>query len=211
MQLHLLPNNKHKVVVKIANNRHDLVLKALNSSSNSVLSFGSNFDLSANYHLTCLQNDDQYLTQIFSKNGDVNDFNLNNLESNNEYISEIIGVSYIVFSGALKSEAGLNAKNSIVEDGILVQVLPASLEKLKNALKQKTDFTLNCGQDETVSIVWTEDDLQFNLGVKSQIDNKSLQGVQSIRIYNNNGGCSSERYLIRWTEVFFLQYDLRRS
>ena len=166
-----MPNNKRKIIVKIANNRHDLVLKALNSSSNSVLSFGSNFDSNANYHLTCLHNDEQYLTQIFSKDGTVKDFNLNNLESNNEYISEVIGASYIVFSGALKNESGLNAKNGIVEDGVLVQLLPEKLEKLKNSLKQKTDFTLNCGQinskneqDETVSIEWTEDDLQFNIG-----------------------------------------------
>lgn len=176
VQLHLTPNNKRKIVVKIANNRHDLVLKALNTSSNSVLSFGSNLDLKANYHLTCLQNDDQYLTQILSRDGRTADFNFNNLEDNNEYISEIIGASYIVFSGALKTEAGLNGKFSVVEDGILVQLLPNSLDNLKNALKQKMNFTLNCGssgsqsngkndqQDESVSIEFTEDDLQFNLG-----------------------------------------------
>lgn len=122
-----------------------------------------------------MQLDDQYQTQILSKDGRTNDFCLNNLENNNEYISEIIGCSYVVFSGALKTESGLSklqAKFSIVEDGILVQLFPASLEKLKNALKQKQDFSLNClgnncqtnEMDESVSIIWSEDDLNFNVG-----------------------------------------------
>lgn len=233
--------------MKIAKNRHDLVLKALNSSNDYVLAFGSNLELNANYHLTCGQNDDQYLTQILSKDGRVSDFSLNNLEKSTEYISELIGASYIVFSGALKSEPGLNCKFSIVEDGVLVQLLPNLLEKLKNSLKQKTDFNLNCIQNSTsevdeVQVVWTDDDLNFNLGlvftlamlfakesldtqvvdwcvanchsfhsrVTSQIDGRSLEGVQSIRIYNGSD-CIGERYLIRWTELFFLQYDQRKS
>lgn len=156
--------------MKIAKNRHDLVLKALNSSNDYVLAFGSNLELNANYHLTCGQNDDQYLTQILSKDGRVSDFSLNNLEKSTEYISELIGASYIVFSGALKSEPGLNCKFSIVEDGVLVQLLPNLLEKLKNSLKQKTDFNLNCIQNSTsevdeVQVVWTDDDLNFNLGL----------------------------------------------
>lgn len=160
-------------MVKIAKNRHDLVLKALNSCSSYVLAFGSNLEPNANYHLTCGQNDDQYLTQILSrKDGRVEDFSLNNLETNStEYVSELIGASYIVFSGALKSEPGLNCscKFSVVEDGILVQLLPNLLEKLKNSLKQKTDFNLNCnqsssGEADEVQVVWTDDDLNFNLG-----------------------------------------------
>ena len=216
------------------------MLKALNSSNDYVLAFGSNLELNANYHLTCNQNDDQYLTQILSKDGLVNDFNLNNLENNNEYISEIIGASYIVFSGALKSETNLNAKFSIVEDGILVQLLPTLLEKLKNCLKQKIDFNLNCGQNNSdeISILWTDDDLNFNLGldnfifnkhtdlfncklkfyflfiqisVVSQIDNRSLEGVQSIRIYNGRDCVLyGEKHLLRWTETFYLQYDQRK-
>lgn len=171
-------NNRRKIVIKIAGNRHDLVLKALNSSNDYVLGLGGNLDLKANYHLTTQQADDQYLTQILSKDGRVNDFSLNNLEENNEYISEIIGCSYVVFSGALKTESSqskLQAKFSIVEDGILVQLFPSSLEKLKNALKQKTDFVLNCFSsssstsnnneiDDSICIVWSEDDNNFNIG-----------------------------------------------
>lgn len=83
-----------------------------------------------------------------------------------------------------------------------------------------------------MQVVWTDDDLNFNLGlvffglqlfffdlnrnaycllrVVSQIDGRSLEGVQSIRIYNGSD-CIGERYLIRWTELFFLQYDQRKS
>lgn len=34
----------------------------------------------------------------------------------------VTGASFIVFNGALKSNAGLKAKSSIVEDGLMVQV-----------------------------------------------------------------------------------------
>ena len=123
LNVNLIPTDKkRKIVMKIAKNRHDLVLKALNSSNDYVLAFGSNLEMNANYHLTCCQNDDQYLTQILCrKDGRINDFSLSNLEKNStEYVSELIGASYIVFSGALKSEPGLNCKFSLVEDGILV-------------------------------------------------------------------------------------------
>ena len=32
------------------------------------------------------------------------------------------GASFVVFNGALKSNSGLTAKSSIVEDGLMVQV-----------------------------------------------------------------------------------------
>ena len=48
----------------------------------------------------------------------------------------VTGASFVVFNGALKSSSGLRAKSSIVEDGLMVQILPDSMAALKNALHQ---------------------------------------------------------------------------
>ena len=37
-------------------------------------------------------------------------------------IHTVTGASFIVFNGALKTNSGLTAKSSIVEDGLMVQV-----------------------------------------------------------------------------------------
>ena len=48
---------------------------------------------------------------------------------------KITGASFVVFNGALKSNSGLKAKSSIVEDGLMVQVPPELLAQLKQNLK----------------------------------------------------------------------------
>lgn len=64
---------------------------------------------------------------------------------------------------------GLSAKSSIVEDGLMVQIMPEKMEALKAALKNMQDFTIGCGRqgaeepDEIVIIKWVENDTQFNL------------------------------------------------
>ena len=82
----------------------------------------------------------------------------------------VTGASFIVINGALKSSMGLSAKSSIVEDGLMVQIMPEKMEALKAALKNMQDFTIGCGRqgapepDEVVSIKWVENDVLFNLG-----------------------------------------------
>ena len=80
------------------------------------------------------------------------------------------GASFVVFNGALKSSSGLKAKSSIVEDGLMVQITPESMVALKQALKDMTGYTVECGSltaanpDEVVSIVWGDDDKNVNIG-----------------------------------------------
>lgn len=65
---------------------------------------------------------------------------------------------------------GLSAKSSIVEDGLMVQIMPEKMEALKNALKNMQDFKIECGvhgafePNETVNIKWVENDVYFNVG-----------------------------------------------
>lgn len=132
-------------------------MKILSNKNNEhVLALGGNLDMTADAHYACIQNEEgQYKAQIWSKDEDK--------EPN------YIGASFIVFSGSLKSNQGINAKASLVEDGILVQVLQITLDQLRNNLKEMKDFTIDCGKiglepTETVQVTWIPDDLHFNVG-----------------------------------------------
>lgn len=83
----------------------------------------------------------------------------------------VTGASFIVFNGALKKTSGLTGKCSIVEDGLMVQILPAKMQAVRNSLKNMKDIEIICGpndvdesQSEIVSIKWTANDTEFNLG-----------------------------------------------
>ncbi|XP_074593974.1 smad anchor for receptor activation [Brevipalpus obovatus] len=186
-----------QTTVNFPRNRYDKVMKAISTSNEHVLSFGGNFDMEADSHLTCIQNDDgQYHTQTITITPDTP--------------PSITGASFIVFIGSLKPSTGLKAKVSVVEDGLLVHMPANSLLDLKNKLKEMDELHIECGKidaekpDEIVHLVWEKEDKQFNIGVRSCIDCMSLEGVRSLRIFNGTD-YEGERYLMRWTELFLIQ------
>jgi MAD (mothers against decapentaplegic) interacting protein len=83
----------------------------------------------------------------------------------------VTGASFIVLNGALKSTSGLSGKCSIVEDGLMVQILPKKMAAIQQALKTMKNVDIVCGpidadisQTEVVSIQWVENDTEFNVG-----------------------------------------------
>ncbi|XP_054161437.1 zinc finger FYVE domain-containing protein 9-like [Oppia nitens] len=187
-----------KITIHLPRNRYEKVQRLVTSSNEHVLSFGANFSLKADSHLVCMQNDvdGQYQTQSI------------NIEGASRRIT---GASFIVFSGALKSSTGLTAKMSIVEDGLLVQIPPNTMIEMRNYLKDMKDYDINCGKidsqpEEVIHMLWTDEDMSVNLGVRSPIDATNLEGIQSIRIYNGTD-YTNNKLIIRWTEVFFLQLN----
>lgn len=81
------------------------------------------------------------------------------------------GASFLVLNGALKTTAGLSGKCSIVEDGLMVQILPKKMAAIQQSLKTMKDIDIICGpvdaeepQTEIVSIQWVENDTEFNIG-----------------------------------------------
>lgn len=83
----------------------------------------------------------------------------------------VTGASFLVLNGALKTTSGLSGKCSIVEDGLMVQILPKKMAAIRNALKNMKDVDIVCGpvdadekQAEIVSILWVENDTEFNIG-----------------------------------------------
>ncbi|KAF5284252.1 hypothetical protein FQR65_LT00252 [Abscondita terminalis] len=187
--------------VTIPLNRYDQVLKTLNNSSDHILAFGGNFSTKADSHLVCIQdtqgnNENTYTTHAI---------NINNRPR------KVTGASFIVFNGALKSSSGLTAKSSIVEDGLMIQIPPEHMIQIRESLRNMKDHTIQCGcvnaaSDETINIVWGDNDSNFNTGVQSAIDNQAMCGIPSIRVHNGKDFvCNSGSKLIRWTEVFIMQ------
>lgn len=188
--------------IHIPSNRYDQVMKAINDSSDHILAFAGNFSPTADCHLVCIQD-----TQSTSGGYTTHAININNKPR------RVCGASFVVFNGSLKTNSGLTAKSSIVEDGLMIHILPERMTQLRDDLRNMKDHTIECGcvdsaSDETVSIVWKEADTNFNTGVLSPIDNCSLSGKPSIRVHNGKDYvCNSGNRLIRWTEVFIIQSE----
>ncbi|XP_013774250.1 zinc finger FYVE domain-containing protein 16-like isoform X2 [Limulus polyphemus] len=187
-----------KSCIYIPRNRYDQMIKLLNSNNENVLAMATNFSKEADSHLVCVQNSEGvYQTQAI---------NIQNVSHTRT------GVSFVVFTGALKASSRLTGKSTIVEDGLLIQIPSETLLALRTALREMRDFTITCGPiaasepDEVVTLEWTKDDKDCNIGVKSPIDGKDLDGVQSLRIQSGTD-YAGERYLIRWTDVFLIKID----
>lgn len=83
----------------------------------------------------------------------------------------VTGASFLVLNGALKSVSGLSGKCSIVEDGLMVQILPSKMVAVQKAFREMKDFEILCGpvdgdttQTEVVSVKWVDNDTDFNNG-----------------------------------------------
>lgn len=187
-----------KTSIKIPSNRYNELMKAMNKSNEHVLAMGACFNDRADSHLVCVQNDDgNYQTQAISIH---------------HQPRKVTGACFFVFSGALKASSGFLAKTSIVEDGVMIQITAETMDSLRQALRDMKDFTITCGKadqeenQELVLIQWTEDDHNFNKGVISPIDGKSMESIPSVKIFHGSEFKANGK-VIRWTEVFFLQSE----
>uniref|UniRef100_A0A8C4ZKS1 Zinc finger, FYVE domain containing 9a n=1 Tax=Gadus morhua TaxID=8049 RepID=A0A8C4ZKS1_GADMO len=187
-----------KTCIKIPSNRYNELMKAMNKSNEHVLAMAACFNDRADSHLVCVQNDDgNYQTQAISIH---------------HQPRKVTGACFFVFSGALKASSGYLAKTSIVEDGVMVQITAETMDSLRQALRDMKDYTVACGKagqeesQEHVHIQWTEDDHNFNKGVISPIDGRSMESITSVKVFHGSEVKSNGK-VIRWTEVFFLRSE----
>uniref|UniRef100_A0A8C2HUB0 Zinc finger, FYVE domain containing 16 n=1 Tax=Cyprinus carpio TaxID=7962 RepID=A0A8C2HUB0_CYPCA len=192
LRVHMEMGNSY---IDIPKSRFNEMLKVVNSSNEHVISFGACFSSEADSHLVCLQNEDgSYQTQANSIPGKTR---------------RVTGASFVVFNGALKASSGFIAKSSIVEDGLMVQIPPETMEGLRQALRDQTDFQIPCGKAdseetrENVNVRWVDWTTPVNTGVTSPVDGKSLEGVCSVKIQQDSEFEMDGR-TIRCTEVFYV-------
>ncbi|XP_013870552.1 zinc finger FYVE domain-containing protein 16 [Austrofundulus limnaeus] len=171
------------------------VQKVVNSSNEHVISIGASFSLQADSHLVCLQNEEgNYQTQANSMPGKTR---------------TVTGASFVVFNGALKASSGFIAKSSIVEDGLMVQIPPETMESLRSALREQTDFHIPCGRNdggevrENVTIRWVDWTSPVNSSKTSGVDGRPLDGVCSVKV-QQDVDFESDGRTIRCTEVLYL-------
>uniref|UniRef100_A0A4W5K8U3 FYVE-type domain-containing protein n=1 Tax=Hucho hucho TaxID=62062 RepID=A0A4W5K8U3_9TELE len=134
------------------------MLKVVNASNEHVISVGAGFSSEADSHLVCFQNDEgTYQTQANSQPGKTR---------------TVTGASFVVFNGALKASSGFIAKSSIVEDGLMVQIPPETMEALRAALRGQTDFHIPCGKAnggelrDNVTVRWIDWSSPVNAGLE---------------------------------------------
>ncbi|XP_036972413.1 zinc finger FYVE domain-containing protein 16 isoform X1 [Acanthopagrus latus] len=168
--------------------------KVVNASNEHVISIGARFSSEADSHLVCFQNEDgNYQTQANSMLGKTR---------------TVTGASFVVFNGALKASSGFIAKSSIVEDGLMVQIPPETMESLRTALREQTDFNIPCGRNdgaevrENVTVRWVDWSSPVNTGKTSGVDGRPLDGVHSVRV-QQDAEFESDGRSIRCTEVFY--------
>ncbi|TMW39663.1 hypothetical protein DOY81_015257, partial [Sarcophaga bullata] len=75
------------------------------------------------------------------------------------------------------------------------------------------DVTIICGpvdaddqHTEIVCLKWVDNDKEFNIGVKSPIDEQLMDGVSSMRVHASFN-YSSSNYAIRLTDIYVIKYD----
>ncbi|KAM6984895.1 zinc finger FYVE domain-containing protein 16 [Aplochiton taeniatus] len=170
------------------------MLKVVNSSNEHVISVGASLSAEADSHLVCFQNEEgNYQTQASSMA---------------DKTRTVTGASFVVFNGALKASSGFIAKSSIVEDGLMVQIPPDTMELLRTALREQTDFHIPCGKADgaelrdNVTVRWVDWTALVNTGVTSGVDGRPLDGVYSVRVQQDTEFESDGR-TIRCTEVFY--------
>ncbi|XP_023148901.2 zinc finger FYVE domain-containing protein 16 [Amphiprion ocellaris] len=168
--------------------------KVVNASNEHVISIGASFSIEADSHLVCFQNEEgNYQTQASSMPGKTR---------------TVTGASFVVFNGALKASSGFIAKSSIVEDGLMVQIPPETMESLRSALREQTDFHIPCGRNdggelrENVTVRWVDWTSPVNTGKTSGVDGRPLDGVHSVRM-QQDAEFEADGRSIRCTEVFY--------
>ncbi|KAF1499547.1 Zinc finger FYVE domain-containing protein 16, partial [Eudyptula minor novaehollandiae] len=188
--------------IKIPLRKYNEVMKVVNSSNEHVISIGASFNTEADSHLVCVQNKHGlYHTQAISATG---------------HPRKVTGASFVVFNGALKTSSGFLAKSSIVEDGLMVQVTPETMESLRQALRDKKDFKITCGKTDTgdikeyVDICWVENEEKTKKGILSPVDGKSMEGSQSEKVPQGRD-FEREGKVMKCTEVYYFLKDRELS
>ena len=191
--------------ISIPQSQYNLVIKSISRSNDYVFSFASlNMNQACNSHLIAIENENS--NSYTSRKTSAIDL---------KTVDDITGAAFVIFNGSLKTSlnSATNAKLSIVEDGVMIQVDIKTIEKLKQELQAMRPFkiesnkTLENSQElnEIISIEWYKDDKFINRNVISPIDSKSMCGIKSIRLFNNSYDYMSDTKLIRMTEIFIIK------
>ncbi|XP_046839941.1 zinc finger FYVE domain-containing protein 16-like isoform X2 [Xenia sp. Carnegie-2017] len=184
-----------KVVIQLPQNRYDEVLKVVNAADEYVMAFEATFSNVADSYLVCIQDGPNYKTQSI------------NLEDRQQNVT---GASFVVFNGALKSNNDIRAKVSIVEDGVMIQMVKQLIEDMRRAILQTSDFTIytrSVNSDnpgiKVVELQWVSKRAHERQSIISPVDGIVLGSTSDIKINTHFDFSTPNIFRLRWTELFF--------
>jgi len=118
----------------IPESQYDLIVKSILTSNEYVFS------------LACLQmNDACYSHLVAVENENLGSYTSKTMSFNrndSDLVNKVTGAAFVVFNGALKANLTNNAKISVVEDGLMIQIETETMNKLKQALQSMKPFRL---------------------------------------------------------------------
>lgn len=152
----MIIKSEKRVLIQLNQSCYQQFNKVLDISTNEHVLAWSSYPFNEAFgHLVSVQNDDgQYETVEFYKNVPQNMISFESLD-----FSEVLGASFVIFSGALKTnQSGQPAKISIVEDGLLIQLQSCTMSALKQSIHCMHQFEIDCGNSQDilnrVNICW---------------------------------------------------------
>ncbi|KRZ57037.1 MutS -like protein 5, partial [Trichinella nativa] len=140
-----------------------------------------------------------YVTKRFSKNRSSN--------------PEVTGSAFIIFNASLKS-ASLAVKNSIVEDGVMVQIHLDNLNDLRECLRNKKDYFLKSNEEGgcSLEIRWDAHiTASSNFSIASHIDSYNLDLKYRYLLPFRFVEAYRDGQLVRLTDVFTLPVDVNET
>ncbi|KRY22204.1 MutS -like protein 5, partial [Trichinella patagoniensis] len=172
-----------------------------NTCNEHVVAWASDFCDHAAAHFVCIQDIDSgtYVTKRFSKNRSSS--------------PEVTGSAFIIFNASLKS-ASLAVKNSIVEDGVMVQIHLDNLNDLRECLRNKKDYFLKSNEEGgcSLEIRWDAHiTASSNFSIASHIDSYNLDLKYRYLLPFRFVEAYRDGQLVRLTDVFTLPVDVNET
>lgn len=159
-----------RVVVCLPKINYKRIEAMINDSSESILSFFGALNRKSDGHLVCIQQQDGDSSKEATRSVAYSTQSLNIAREDANGPSKT-GLNFFILNGALKSATGLKAKMSIIEDGVMIQVLPQIMGQVRSALLEMRNYEIKCesidaknesegeqqpsSPSEVISFVWT--------------------------------------------------------
>lgn len=165
-----------RVVIFLPKINYKRIEAMINDSSESILSFFGALNRKADGHLVCIQGDGSAKDASRSVGYSTQSLNIERADAN---APSKTGLNFFILNGALKSASGLKAKMSIIEDGVMVQVLPPIMAQVRTALLEMRNFEIKCenieekvdpaaekrsSPTEVISFVWSSAPIETLIG-----------------------------------------------
>lgn len=185
--------------ISIPESQYDLLMKSMLTSNDYVFCFAS---LQINEQI------DSYL--IAAENENLDSYSSKKVDFGAKNGPKT-GACFVVFNGAFKKNATQNAKQTVIEDGLMIHIDFETMTKLKQALQSMKPFRIECSKieaDHVINIEWTSEDNYLSQNVYSIIDRRCLKGVKNLRLANSIDYKQPKgSKAIKWSQIYLIKAD----